>query len=904
MKPVKLRCEHAQNPLGINVPKPRLSWQLESDRLGARQTAYQLKVTRGGDTIWDTGRVESDQSQYLEYNGPSLGAGERAHWSVRVWDEQDGDAASEEAAWWETGIDEWNGQWIGGSISGGPRTSSPVPFLRKEVSLRGKPVRARLYATAAGVYEFRINGHKVGDDFFAPGWTDYRKRLQYQAYDVTDMLTGGQNALGAVLGDGWYCGHVEWRGRQLYGDRPALLAQLVITYEDGTNETFITDGSWRAAYGPILEADMLMGESYDARREMPGWDMPGFQEGAASPTNEAIEGAGATIAGSFMLPADRDSVTGPPPRWTDVEILEAPAGKLVAMQGPTVKATQELTPIAPPTEIKRWPSSDYIFDLGQNMVGFARLKVKGPAGTTIRLRFGEILDKGQLYTENLRSARQTDYYTLRGDEEGEVWEPRFTFHGFRYVEVRGYPGEPPQDAITGIVLHSDIPKTGEFECSDELVNQLQRNIDWGQRGNFVDIPTDCPQRDERLGWTGDAQVFVRTAAFNRDVAGFFTKWQDDVRDSQGIEGQIPPICPSTGVVGGDGGPAWSDAAIICPWTIYQCYGDRQILETHYDSMKAFVGYLEATAIAYIRCHPEYKGFKGFGDWLSINADTPPDLIGTAFYAYSAHLLSQIARVLGRSGDEQRYQDLFDTVKGAFQRRYVTAEGLVGTGSQTSYLLALHFDLLPEDLRPKAMQALVDDYEKRGWKLSSGFVGSPYINHVLTNFGRSDVAYRLLFQKEWPSWLYAVTQGATTIWERWDGWTHDKGFQDVGMNPFNHYAYGAIGSWLYQRVAGIDIDPSRPGYKHIHFHPVLGEGLDHARATLESRYGMIESGWKVRDGKFEWELRVPPNTTASIISPVHGGKWFAWRGGQWTPFELNENELPSGRFRFEGAVSAQ
>jgi alpha-L-rhamnosidase len=608
---------------------------------------------------------------------------------------------------------------------------------------------------------------------------------------------------------------------------------------------------------------MLMGESYDARKELVGWDRAGFSEA-----------------------------------WPPVIVREDVTAKLVGMLGPTVKATEEIVPIGEPVKVDRWPSPDYIFDLGQNMVGYVRLKVKGPAGKTVRMRFGETLtDKGTLYTENLRSAKQTDYYTLKGDPNGEIWEPRFTFHGFRYVEVRDFPGEPTADAITGVVVHSDTPQTGDFECNDPLINRLQKNIDWGQRGNFVDVPTDCPQRDERLGWTGDAQVFVRTAAFNRDVAGFFTKWADDCRDAQGNRGEIPPTVPTTGVVSGDGGPAWADAAIICPWTIYQAYGDRSIIEENYDVMERFMGYLEATHQGHIRCYPEYPDFKGFGDWLSIKADTPHDLIGTAFFAYDAWLMADIARVLGRTADEERYQALFETVRAAFQGRYLTSDGLVTPQTQTAYLLALQFDLLPEEVRPTATRELVRDIERRGWHLSAGFVGSPYMNHVLSRAGRDDVAFRLMGQRTWPSWLYSVTKGATTIWERWDGWTEENGFQDPGMNSFNHYAYGAIGAWLYQRVAGIDI--GAPGYKHILMEPTPGEGITNVTAHLDSVHGRIESRWQVTGEQFAWDVLVPPNTTAILRVPLLGEA--ARLKGELTGRVVGrreEVEVGPGRYRLE------
>ncbi|AIE86284.1 alpha-L-rhamnosidase [Fimbriimonas ginsengisoli] len=871
MTPVRLRTEYRENPLGLDIAIPRLFWQLQSDRNGARQTAYQIQAgtSPGAADLWDSGKVESSTSIHIPYEGASVGSLSRIWWRVQVWDEAGEASGWSEPSFWETGLppEEWSSRWIQDLPMGGPRTTGPAPFLRTEIQLE-KPVKeARLVATALGLYEFRINGERVGDDYFAPGWTDYNKRVQYQVYDVTGLVQTGANALGAILGDGWYCGHVEWRGRQLYGDRPKLRAQLLVRYEDGSEEVFGTDASWRASFGPILESDMLMGESYDARRELGGWDRPEYHDDG----------------------------------WRAVEEVDLQAN-LVGMVGPTVKSTQELEPVDEPKEMAKWPRPDFLFDLGQNMVGRVRLRVKGEAGKTVRLRFGEILDeKGHLYTDNLRSAKQTDNYTLKGDPEGEVWESRFTFHGFRYVELGGDVEKPGRDAITGIVMHSDTPKTGDFVCSDELVNQLQRNIDWGQRGNFVDIPTDCPQRDERLGWTGDAQVFVRTAAFNRDVAGFFTKWQNDLKDSQSEIGEIPPTAPNTNAVGADGGPAWADAVMICPWTIYLCYGDKALLAEHYDSMKEYVDFLEKDSHDLIRSHPDKKGFHGFGDWLSTKAETPNDLIGTAFLVYSSRLMAKIAGVLGHGDDVARYDDLANRAREAFLRRFVSPEGYIVANTQTAYVLALHFDLLPMELRPTALQALVDDVGRSGWHLSTGFVGTPYISRVLSDNGRLDVAYKLLLQESWPSWLYSVTQGATTIWERWDGWTHDKGFQDVGMNSFNHYAYGAIGAWLYAVVAGIDVDEARPGYEHIVLRPRPGGGLTQAKGALASTHGLIESAWKIEDGSWIWEVLVPANCTATAYVPCGDPERVILPEGSALTNVANgevQVELPSGSHRFE------
>lgn len=846
---VGLRCNHLVNPLGVHDAAPLLSWRLEAgERRGARQTAYRITVSTtrdGAADLWDSGRVASDQTQHIAYAGQTLASRQRAWWRVTVWDEANR-AAESKAAFWEAGLlspDDWRARWIGSALVGGPETATPSPHLRTVFNVSRKVVSARLYVSALGLYEFHLNGQRVGEDVFTPGWTDYNKRVQYQVYDVGGLLRPGANAAGAILGDGWYCGHIGWKPRQYYGDRPRLLAQLEINYTDGTRETIVSNDAWRTAPGPITESDFMHGESYDARRELPGWDTTDFDERG----------------------------------WLPVVTFPAPNISLVPTLGPTVREAQQLKPIAPPVLKGAWPAPVWIFDLGQNMVGRVRLHVKGTAGQLIKLRFAEVLTaEGQIYTDNLRGARQTDYYICRGDAAGETWESRFTFHGFRYVEMSGHEAQPLEDAITGIVLHSDTPRTGDFACNDPLVNQLQRNIDWGQRGNFLEVPTDCPQRNERLGWMGDAQVFSRTAAWNRDVEAFFHKWMRDVEDAQSPEGAFSAISPQVEGCPADGGPAWADAGVICPWTMYLYYADRGLLAKHYAAMKRFIAYLEKTSKNLIRVHPEVTKWGGFGDWLALDGSgkteggTPKDLIGTAFFVYSTDIVARVARILGHKADAERFEKLAQRVRRAFQHRFITGDGLVSGLTQTCYVLALHFDLAPEALRPKLLAELLRDIEQRGWKLSTGFVSTSYVPHVLTRFGRNDVAFKLLHQKDWPSWLYAVTQGATTIWERWDGWTKEKGFQDPGMNSFNHYAYGAIGAWLYATVAGVDVDEAQPGYKHIVLRPTPGGELTSVKGTLESMHGLIVSAWTSAPGKFEWEVIVPPNTTATARFPVPAG----------------------------------
>ncbi len=843
-----LTCEYQTNPLGIDVLQPRLSWKIQSDQRGIHQAAYQVMAApteadldQSAALLWDSGKVASEQSIHVPYTGPTLVSGQRVFWKVRVWD-RNGSLAESSIAWWEMGLLEstdWKAEWIGAPFWGGPRTSSPAPYLRAEFNLSQPVIRARLYATAIGLYECHLNGERVGHFLLTPGWTAYNHHIQYQVYDVTGLLRTGPNAFGTILGDGWGVGHIAWLGRQHYADRPQFLAQILITYADGSSEMIATHPGWKVTQGPLLESDMLMGESYDARRELTGWTEPGYDDST----------------------------------WWPVEIISENSARLVATNGPAVTRQEEIHPV----KITKVPNSlkpRWIFDMGQNMVGWVRLSVRGERGSTIILRFAEVLNPdGTLYTTNLRTARSTDHYTLQGGES-EIWEPRFTFHGFRYVEVAGLADLPTEDTLTGIVIHSDLTPIGAFECSDPLLNQLQHNILWGQKGNFVDVPTDCPQRDERLGWTGDAQVFARTAAFNLNVAGFFTKWARDMADSQYPSGVYPSVAPDLASwTIREGGPAWADAGIICPWTIYQCYGDVRLLEEQYESMQRFIEFLHHTSRDGLRCYTDYPGWHGNGDWLALDGSdgreggTSKEIIGTAFYAHSSGLMARIARLLGKDGDASRFQAYADEARQAFNRRFVLPDGAIAGGTQTSYVLALEFDLLPAKLRPLAAAELVRSIRERGDHLSTGFVGTPYINWVLTRTGQRDTAYDLLKQTTWPSWLYSVTQGATTIWERWDGWTHDKGFQDPKMNSFNHYAYGAIGAWMYAVIGGIDIDPNQPGYKHIFMQPQPGGGLTHASAQLDSPYGLIRSAWKIENDRFAWQISVPANATATIALPT-------------------------------------
>ena len=898
LRPVELNCEYRTDPMGIDERVPRLSWAFEPEGRGQVQSAYRILVARSeGDLeteeslLWDSGRVNSGRTIGVEYEGEALRSGSRCVWKVRVWDGAGDQSPYGGPAVFEMGLlepSDWEGAWISArrGQAGGMEPPSgdeyddlanglvPSPYLRKEFPLH-KPVRrARLYATARGVHELYMNGSRVGNDVLAPGWTDYDRRVQYQTYDITPLLVEGSNALGAIIGDGWYAGFVGFDPKHrgaLYGPRPQVLAQLNVEYEDGTTERIATDGSWRCSTGAILHSDLLMGESYDARREMPGWTEPGFDDS----------------------------------EWYGVESEEIGDTNLVAQPDEGIRVTEVLE-AKTVTELQ---SGRYVFDLGRNMVGRVRLKVEGEAGTEVTLRHAEVINTdGTIYIENLRSARQTDTYILKGAGE-EIYEPRFTFHGFRYVEVTGYPGEPQLTAVTGRVIRSGTPSSGSFECSNQMVNELQENILWGQRGNFLSVPTDCPQRDERLGWMGDAQIFARTASFNMDVAAFFEKWMVDVEDAQSPEGAFPDVAPLPGGSGlidlRWGAPAWGDAGVIVPWTIYRTYDDTRIVERHYDAMARWMEYLHEANPDLIR---KNRMGNNYGDWLSPKGDhTPKHLLATAYWAYDAKLMAEMAEATGRHEDAKKYWDLNEGIKAAFQETYVSPDGRIDGDTQTCYLLALYMDLLPEELRSAAAEHLVRTIEREDWYLSTGFVGVGYLCPVLTEAGYTDVAYRLLENETYPSWGYTIKNGATTIWERWDGWTEENGFQSPNMNSFNHYSLGSVGEWLYRYVAGIDLET--PGYGRIVIRPRPGGSLTHAMAEYDSVRGRISSSWKIEDDRFVLEALIPPNTTATVHVPStddvsEGGRPVGEAAGV-ESVRAGEGEIVlavgSGRYEFEGRM---
>lgn len=746
----------------------------------------------------------------------------------------------------------------------------PAEFLRTSFNI-DKPVQAAtLYVSALGICNPHLNGKRFSNDHFIPGWTDYTKRVYYRAYDVTSLLTKGENVIGTTLGDGWYSGYLGYaRVRDQYGSKPRFRAELHIQFADGSEKVIGTGPDWRGSTGAITEADFLMGETFDARLHEVGWDDSGFNANGWSPVDVGAE-------------------VHPVLQWHP---------------GPAVVPIKEFQP----TEIKQPKPGIYVLNMGQNFAGVARIKVHGDAGQSIVLRFAERLNPdGTIYTENLRSARATDTYICAGDGE-ETWEPHLTFHGFQYIEVTGLKSPPGPDTIVGIALSSDTPIAGSFECSDPMVNQLHSNIYWTQRSNFIDIPTDCPQRDERLGWMGDAQVYIRAAALNTDVQAFFTKWLVDVTDAQRADGQFPMVAPVK-VAGDDGGPAWADAGVICPWTIYQVYHDKRLLERQYPSMKRFIEFCGNRSTADLLPPKQYHCF---GDWLSVGADTPKDVIYEAYFARSTHLTAQAARVLGREADAKELDALFARIKTAFNRAYVKSDGRIEGNTQACYVLALSADLLDEPMKKLAAQHLVEDIQQRGWHLSTGFIGTKDLMLVLAAIGRDDVAYRLLQQKTFPGWGFSIEHGATSIWERWDGWTPEKGFQDPGMNSFAHYSFGAVYQWMVENIGGIrSTDDS--AYAHILIAPRPGGTITWARTSYNSVHGAIATDWSLKGNQFTLNVTIPANTTAVVEIPfaIQGELQESGRAAQSAPGvrsvqkegSVTHVEIGSGQYQFRATIN--
>lgn len=997
-----LRAEDLTDPLGLDAPRPHLSWRLESSRRNVRQSAYRVivgssaaEVAAGRSDLWDSGRVASDRSLDVVYDGRPLSSRQRCWWTVQVWDEAGRPAAAPKPAVWEMGLlapadwtagwltaerpedradreaglhwiwgatphdasnrrfrldldlkspvreavvfvgarDELAGAYFDGArlpiepfskiafgippiarlqlgplaagrhvlaaevhliqgnafmhrgvgaftalvrvhyedgrverIAAGPnwKTSldanpawanpgyddsawasagpselnpgepwppTPAMQLRTEFRVEKPVASARLYATALGAYEAFLNGAKVGDALLAPESQDFRTRVRYRTYDVTDMIRPGSNAFGALVGDGWYASVTAPGGRYGFGPAPRrFIGQLELVFADGSRQVVGTGPGWRAAPSAVLSSEIYDGETYDARREQPGWNAPGFDASA----------------------------------WSPAEIGEPPAVPLTAQVDPPVRVTQTL---AAKSATQPKPGV-FVFDFGQNFAGFSRLHVKGPAGAVVTLRFAEILKPGgEVDQANLRAAKATDVYTLKGDPAGETWSPAFTYHGFRYVQVEGFPGEPTAASLEGLVIHSDLPITGRLRVDNPLIEQIWRNTVWSQRSNFVGIPTDCPQRDERLGWMGDANVFWDAAAFDMDVYAFTERFAGDIRDAQGTNGAYADFAPAAIKLGDEAAPGWSDAGVGLPWTAWSRSGDSSIVEQNWAAMTRYLHYIEAANPDHIWRHG--RGMD-YGDWLALDAKdpgdptTPKDLIGTAWWARSTERVIEMAEATGRKADAERYRAMHLAIRGAFQAAFVKPDGMIGNGSQTSYILALRFGLVPPALVKAAGARLAADIERRGVLLSTGFLGTPNSLDVLADLGRSDLVYSLLLRTAYPSWGYMIAKGATSMWERWNG---DVG--DVQMNSYNHYAFGAVSGFLFRRVAGIEA--GAPGFREVVVRPVLDPRVRRGGADYLSVLGLISTDWELGpNGAFRLDLEVPANATARVHLPARPG----------------------------------
>jgi alpha-L-rhamnosidase len=859
----KLRCEYRVNPAGMDVAQPRLSWILRGDRRGEGQGAYQVLVARTraalqrneGD-LWDSGRVESDQSMHVVYQGKPLTSALHCFWKVRVWDQHDRPSPWSEPAWWTMGLlsrRDWKARWIAAAHIG--VGALPAAMLRRPFRLDGRVRRATAYAAALGLYELRINGRRVGDQLLAPEWTSYRKRVQYQTYDVTSLLHPGQNVAAAWLSEGWYAGRLMVVGRSAYGAEPRFLLQIEIEFADGRQQTIATDESWESwTDGPIRSASIYDGEEYDARKELRGWDAPGFDARG----------------------------------WLRVKAFELGEAQLVWQPNEPIRVASELRA----SKVTVPKPGLYVFDLGQNMVGWCRLKARGIAGQTVTMRHGEMLNEdGTLYTANLRGALQIDRYTPRVDG-AFVFEPRFTYHGFRYVEVSGLAGSASTDALVGRVFHSSSPESGNFECSDPSLTQLMRNILWTQRANLMSSPNDCPQRDERFGWMGDIQVFSQTAIFNMDLAAFFTKWLRDIRDDQADDGRFPDFAPHPGNPNAQfsGAPAWADAGVIVPWRAYQNYADVRLLEEHFQSACRWVDWVHGMNPDLIWSRGRNNDYNDWlnGDWIkqagwpAKGASVPNELFATAFFARSTELVARMARVLGLPDAAERYTALAERIKTAFNRAFVDKDGRLLGDTQGGYALALAFDLLPPELRSAATRRAVAGIRGYSGHLSTGIQTTHLLMLELARNGQHDLAWQLLTNRTFPSWRYMIDQGATTIWERWDGYVRGRGFQDPGMNSFNHWAFGAVGEWMWRHIAGLNPDDAQPGWRHFFIAPRPGGGVTWAKGEYLSVRGLIATRWRVGNGSFTLEVRIPPNTSATVRVPTNA------------PDQVREGRRPASR----------
>jgi len=797
--PAELRCEYLSNPVGIDVKQPRFSWALEHSERGEKQSAYQIIVStepsaEKGD-MWDSGKANTDESVHVLYNGKPLESDRTYYWKVRYWDKNGVASPYSRIASFDTGLflrQEWKAEWIGGANE-----------LRKEFNLKGNVKRGRAYICGLGYYELRLNGRKVGPNVLDPGWTTYDKRALYTTYDVTNMLSPGANAVAVMLGKGWY------------GSR-ALLFQLTIELEAGEKVVIRSDTSWKAKDGPVVSDSIYDGEVYDARLETPGWDMPGYDDS----------------------------------QWSKAESVHGPKGMLSAQMMPPIRVVETIVPL----NMTHPEPGVYVFDMGQNSSGWARLRIRGERGTKVRIRFAELLyDNGMINQENLRSARAEDTYILRGEGE-EVFEPHFTYHGFRYLELTGFPGVPGAETIRGRVVRSAVRQVGSFSCSKPILNQLQRIIVWGQQSNLHSIPTDCCQRDERMGWMGDAQGTAEEAMMNFEMAAFYTNFIRDINDVQDEAGRVTDTVPHIwGQRPAD--PAWGTAYPLLCWYMYQYYGDRRILEQHYDGVKKYVEFLRS------RAEDGLVKYSYYGDWVAVEK-TPGSIVSSFYYYYDVKILAEMAGVLGKDKDEKAYSQLAEQIKQAFNKQYFDPQTKnYANGTQTANTLPLFLDIAPDSERGSVFGNVFQDIiYKHDTHLTTGIIGTKYLMELLTRFGASDLAYELAAQTTYPSWGYMIENGATTLWELWQQKTGPS------MNSHNHPMFGSVGSWLYKALAGINLAPDSVGFKKILIQPQMVRDLSYAAGSVLTLRGTVSSEWRRSERKVSLEVRIPVGSEAEVVLP--------------------------------------
>lgn len=832
LSPERLRTEYLENPIGIDTPQPRLSWILASSDRRQRQSAYQILVASREDRLrsgkadlWDSGRIESDESLHIRYGGRSLASRQACWWKVRVWDQDGRESDWSASARWEMGLlkpGDWTAHWIGRDESIEVR---PAPLLRRTFNLRGPVQRARVYVSGLGYYALSINGRPIGDRILDPAFTRYDRRVLYATHDVTSVLRAGRNAIGVILGTGWFNCHTRavWNFHQApWRMSPRLLLQLHLEYADGKSETLVTDESWKIGPGPIVFDSIYGGESYDARLEQPGWDTPSFRDAS----------------------------------WDNARNLTAPAGRLSAQRMPPIRLQKPLEAVA----VTEPAPGVFVVDFGKNIAGVAELTASGPPGLRIEWRYGERLGPdGRLETHDIdqhiksqgkEQRFQTDSYTLRGTGT-ERWHARFTYHGFQYLEVTGI--RPSRDTFRALPLHSDIPRLGTFLCSDDRLNKIQAAAQRSFLNNFQGLPTDCPHR-EKNGWTGDAHLAAEQANFNFLPVTVHAKWVQDLADEQRPDGELPGIVPTAGWGYEWGnGPAWDSALLLIPRDAYTYFGDTDMFERHYDAMRRYVDYLTSKSDHGIVSI-------GLNDWAPWKTQTPADITSTAYYYVDTRIVAQAARLLGHAQDAARYGALADDIRRAFQQRFFHADtSTYGNGSQTSLSCALYQELVEPQHRAKVVERLVESVDHSAGHIDTGILGAKYLLNTLLDHGRGDLAYKIVTQTNQPGWLWWIGQGATTLWEQWNG-TESR----------NHIMFGDVSAWFYKGIAGINPDPLAPGFRHFTIKPNPWGDLTWARAEYDSIRGRIISDWRLTDGVFRLRLTVPANTSATVHLPARPG----------------------------------